>query len=384
MREVYIVEAVRTAVGKRKGALASIRPDEMVAKTIKELVKKANIDPAEVEDVILGCVHQVEEQSINIARSAALIADLPIEVPGTTIDRQCGSGQQAIHFATQAIMCGDMDVVIAGGVESMSRVPFGSTRKETGWSEELTSKYEIIHQGVSAERIADQWGFSREDLDKFSVESHRRALHAREQGFFSDEIMPLEVTLDDGTTAIVKDDEGPRKETTLEALANLKPAFQEDGKIHAGNSSQMSDGAAVLLLMSKEKAEELGVKPRFKIIARTVIGSDPTLMLTGPIEATRKVLKKAGLTLDEMDIYEVNEAFAPVPLAWLKDLEADPNKLNPNGGAIALGHPLGATGARIMISMMHELERIGGRYGLQAICEGAGMANATIIERVIE
>lgn len=383
MREVYIVDAVRTPVGKRKGTLASMRPDEMVAKTIKELIKKAEIDSAVVEDIILGCVHQVEEQSINIARSAALMADLPIEVPGITLDRQCGSGQQAVHFAAQAILSGDMDVVIAGGVESMTRVPFGSTRKESIWSDELTSKYEIIHQGISAERIADEWGLSREELDKFSVESHRRALHAQEQGYFTKEIMPLEVQLEDGTTIIVQDDEGPRKGTTMEALANLKPAFQADGKIHAGNSSQMSDGAAVLLLMSKEKAEELGVKPRFKIIARTVIGSDPTLMLTGPIEATRKVLKKAGLTLEEIDTYEVNEAFAPVPLAWLKELNADPNKLNPNGGAIALGHPLGATGARIMISMMHELERTGGRYGLQTICEGAGMANATIIERVV-
>ncbi|RHW38322.1 thiolase family protein [Lysinibacillus yapensis] len=383
MSEVYIVDVLRTPVGKRKGVLSNIRPDDLVALTIKELIKKANISPSDVEDVILGCVHQVEEQALNIARTSALIAGLPIEVPGTTLDRQCGSGQQAIHFAAQAILSGDMDIVIAGGVESMSRVPFGSTRKETDWSNQLTSQYEMIHQGISAERIADFWELSREDLDQYSLESHRRALHAQKEGYFDKEIMPLDVTLEDGTTVTIKADEGPRKETSLEALAKLKPVFKDNGKIHAGNSSQMSDGAAVLLLMSKAKVEELGIKPRFKIIARTVVGSDPTLMLTGPIEATRKVLKKAALTLDDMDTYEINEAFSPVPLAWMKELNADPNKLNPNGGAIALGHPLGATGARIMISMMHELERTAGRYGLQAICEGGGMANATIIERVM-
>ena len=383
MSEVYIVEGVRTPVGKRKGVLSNVRPDDMVALIIKELVKKVGISPSDVEDVILGCVHQVEEQALNIARSAALIAGLPIDVPGTTLDRQCGSGQQAIHFAAQAILSGDMDVVIAGGVESMTRVPLGSSRNETDWSNKLTSQYELIHQGISAERIADLWEFSREDLDQYSLESHRRALHAQEKGYFEKEIIPLNTTLDDGTTITVNADEGPRKETSLGALAKLKPVFKEDGKIHAGNSSQMSDGAAVMLLMSKAKVEKLGIKPRFKIIARTVVGSDPTLMLTGPIEATRKVLKRAELTLDDMDVYEINEAFAPVPLAWMKELNADPNKLNPNGGAIALGHPLGATGARIMISMMHELERTGGRYGLQAICEGGGMANATIIERVM-
>lgn len=382
MREVFIVEAVRTAVGKRKGALASVRPDDLVAATINELVKKSGIAATNIEDVILGCVHQVEEQAINIARSAALIAGLPIEVPGTTIDRQCGSGQQAVHFAAQAILSGDMDVVIAGGVESMSRVPFGSTRKDSDWSEALTSKYDIIHQGISAERIAEQWEISRQELDAYSLESHRRAVAAQEKGYFKDEIMPYEVQLEDGTTVIVDRDEGPRKDSSLEALSALKPAFKDDGKIHAGNASQMSDAAAVLLLMSGEKVQELGLKPRFKIIGRSVIGSDPTLMLTGPIAATKKVLEKTGLSLSDMAIYEVNEAFAPVPIVWQRELNADLAKLNPNGGAIALGHPLGATGARIMISMMHELERTGGKYGLQAICEGAGMANATIIERV--
>lgn len=382
MREVVIVEAVRTPVGKRKGVLSNERPDELAAKVLNELVNRAGISPNLVEDVIMGCVAQVEEQSLNIARSAALMAGFPIEVPGTTIDRQCGSGQQAVHFAAQAILSGDMDIVIAGGVESMTRVPMGSSRKSAKWSEMLTSRYEMIHQGLSAERIAEKWGISRQELDEFSLESHRRALLAQDEGRFDREIMPLEVTLEDGTKLTVTQDEGPRRGTSLEKLAALKPAFTEDGKIHAGNSSQMSDGAAALLLMSKEKAEELGLKPRFRIVARTVVGSDPTLMLTGPIEASKRVLNRAGLSINDMDTYEVNEAFAPVPMVWQRELDANPEKLNPNGGAIALGHPLGASGARLMITMMHELERTGGRYGLQAICEGGGMANATIIERI--
>jgi acetyl-CoA acyltransferase len=382
MREVVIVEAVRTPVGKRKGALSTIRPDDLAAKVLKELVNRAGMDSGLVQDVIMGCVSQVEEQGLNIARSAVLLADFPIHVPGTTIDRQCGSGQQAIHFATQAIMSGDMDIVIAGGVESMSRVPLGATRQNSDWSEELTSRYEMIHQGLSAERISDLWGFTRRQLDEFSLESHNRALKAQEEGYFEREIMPLEVTLEDGTTVTVTQDEGPRRGTSVEKLSTLKPAFTEDGKIHAGNASQMSDGAAAVLLMSREKAEELGLKPRFRFVARSVVGSDPTLMLTGPIEATKQVLSKAGLTIEDIDTYEVNEAFAPVPMAWLEEIKADPKKLNPNGGAIALGHPLGATGARLMISLMHELERTGGRYGLQSICEGGGMANGTIIERI--
>lgn len=382
MREVVIIEAVRTPVGKRKGVLSTVRPDDMAAKILKELVDRAGISSEIVEDVIMGSVHQVEEQAYNIARTAVLMAGFPVKVPGTTIDRQCGSGQQAVHFAAQAILSGDMDVVIAGGVESMSRIPFGSTRKNSTSSEMLTSQHEIIHQGLSAERIAEKWGISRRQLDEFSLESHQRALKAQEEGYFEREIMPLEVTLEDGSTTVVKYDEGPRRGGTIEKLESLHPAFAENGKIHAGNSSQMSDGAAAILLMSREKADELGLKPRFRIIARSVVGSDPTLMLTGPIEASKQVLKKAGLTIEDMDTYEVNEAFAPVPLVWLKELKADINKLNPNGGAIALGHPLGATGARLMITMMHELERTGGRYGLQAVCEGAGMANGTIIERI--
>ena len=379
MREVVIIEGVRTPVGKRKGVLSSIRPDELAAHVLNV---RAGISTGLVEDVILGCVTQIEEQTYNIARISALMAGFPIQVPGTTIDRQCGSGQQAIHFAAQAIMSGDMDIVIAGGVESMTRVPMGSSRNNTDWSEMLTSRFDMIHQGLSAEKIADKWGFTRKQLDEFSLESHNRALNAQREGKFEREIMPLQVKLEDGTVIKVKQDEGPREGSTIEKLGTLKPAFAEDGKIHAGNSSQMSDGAAALLLMSKEKAEELGLKPRFRIAARAVIGSDPILMLTGPIDASKQVLNKAGLTIEDMDVYEVNEAFASVPMCWLEEMEADPRKLNPNGGAIALGHPLGATGARLMVSMMHELERTGGRFGLQAICEGGGMANGTIIERI--
>ncbi|MRG84894.1 thiolase family protein [Salinibacillus xinjiangensis] len=382
MREAVIVEAVRTAVGKQNGTLSSVRADELAAKPLMEVVARSGITADLIEDVIFGCVSQVGEQALDIARIASLMAGYPITVPGTTIDRQCGSSQQAIHFAAQAIISGDMDVVVAGGVENMTRIPMGSTRNNVKFSEELTSKHEMIHQGFSANRIADKWGFHRKELDEFSLESHQKAIQARKMGRFEKEIMPLEVILPDGKKAVVKDDEGPRENTSLEKLANLKPSFQEDGKITAGNSSQISDGANAILLMSRGKAEELGVKPRFRVLARSVVGSDPTLMLTGPIPATEKVLKKAGLTIDDIDLFEVNEAFAPIPLAWLQETGADPKKLNVNGGAIALGHPLGASGGRLMITLLNELERIGGRFGLQTMCEGHGMANATIIERL--
>lgn len=382
MRDPVIVEAVRTPVGKRNGVLSSIRPDDLLANVLKEVVNRAGVSSDLIEDVIIGCVSQVEEQGLNIARSAALMADFPIKVPGTTIDRQCGSSQQAVHFAAQAILSGDMDIVIAGGVESMSRVPMGSTRKHSQPSEQLSSRYELINQGLSAERIAEKWGFSRNQLDEFSLLSHQRAIQAQNEGRFDREIVPVEVLDNLGAKTLVTQDEGPRRGTSLEKLATLPTVFRENGVIHAGNASQMSDGAAALLIMSKEKALELGLKPRFSIIARTVVGSDPTLMLTGPIEATRIALDRAGLTIQDMDLYEVNEAFAPVPLCWKEELEANMNKLNVNGGAIALGHPLGASGARVMVTLMHELERTGGRYGLQAICEGAGMANATIIKRI--
>ncbi|GGB44420.1 thiolase family protein [Fictibacillus barbaricus] len=378
MREAVIVEGLRTAVGRRNGGLKDIRPDDLAAIVIKELVDRTGLDPHLIEDVILGCVTQSGEQAGDIARVSALIAGLPIEVPGTTIDRQCGSSQQAVHFAAQAILSGDMDIVIAGGVESMSRVPMGSNYQGKGFSPALMERYEVIHQGLSAERIAEKYKFTREDLDRYSLESHKRALRAQAEGYFNREIVPVQ--LSDGT--VFSKDSGPREETSLEALGSLKPAFTENGVIHAGNASQISDGAAAILLMSREKAEQLGLKPRFKVHTRVVVGSDPTLMLTGPIPATQKALEKSGLTLDEIDIFEVNEAFASVTLAWLNETGADPKKLNPNGGAIALGHPLGGSGARLMVTLMHELERTGGRYGLQTMCEGHGMANATIIERL--
>lgn len=382
MKEAVIIEGVRTPVGKRNGLLSGIRAEELAALPLAEVVKRAGIEPGLVEDVIYGCVTQVGEQASDIARQAALIAGFPIEVPGTTIDRQCGSSQQAVHFAAQAIISGDMDVVIAGGVESMSRVPMFSNMQGVTYSETLTSRYEMINQGLSAERIAEKWYMTKDELDEFSLNSHQKAIQAQDEGRFAKEIMPVEVTLPDGTKTIVTKDEGPRKDTSMEKLAGLKPSFKENGFITAGNSSQISDGAAAILIMSREKAEQLGLKPRFRIVARTVVGSDPTLMLTGVIPATEKVLKKAGLTIQEIDIFEVNEAFASVPLAWLKDTGADAKKLNPNAGAIALGHPLGASGARLMLTMMSELERTGGRYGLQTMCEGYGMANATIIERL--
>ncbi|MBN8202902.1 thiolase family protein [Bacillus sp. NTK034] len=382
MREAVIVEGVRTPVGRKNGFLKDIRADDLAAEALKALVGRAGIDPHFIDDVILGCVSQIGEQTGDIARVAALIAGFPIEVPGTTIDRQCGSSQQAVHFAAQAILAGDMDIVIAGGVESMSRVPIGSSYQGAGFSEKLTDRHEIIHQGLSAERIAEKYGFTREELDHYSLESHQKALKAQAEKRFEREIAPLDATLSDGQLMTVSEDSGPRKETSLEALGSLRTVFKENGVIHAGNSSQISDGAAALLIMSRDKAEELGMKPRFRILARTAVGSDPTLMLTGPIPATEKVLKKAGLAIEDIDVFEVNEAFAPVPLAWLKETGADPAKLNPNGGAIALGHPLGGSGARLMVTMMHELERTGGRYGLQTMCEGLGMANATIIERL--
>lgn len=382
MIEAVIVEGIRTAVGRRNGALKGKRPDELAADVLSGLVKKAGISADLVEDVILGCVTQSGEQAANIARTAALIAGFPIEVPGTTIDRQCGSSQQAIHFAAQSILAGDMDIVIAGGVENMSRVPMGSNMKGASISEKLKEKFEVIHQGISAERIAKEYNLTRKDLDEFAVQSHQRALKAQAEGYFMKEILPIDILNEEGNVEIFNQDSGPRQGTSLEKLAVLSPSFLEDGMIHAGNASQISDGAAAVLIMSRSKALELGVKPKFKIHTRVVVGSDPTLMLTGPIPATRKVIKKSGIALEEIDVFEVNEAFAPVVLAWLKEIGADPEKVNPNGGAIALGHPLGASGARLMVSMMHELERKGGRYGLQTMCEGNGMANATIIERL--
>ncbi|OHR70875.1 acetyl-CoA acetyltransferase [Bacillus sp. HMSC76G11] len=382
MREAVIIDAVRTPIGRRNGLLSGLRPDDMASEVLKEIVNRTGVFPDLIDDIIMGCVSQVGEQAADIARLAGLIAGFPISVPGTTIDRQCGSSQQAIHFAAQAIISGDMDVVLAAGVESMSRVPMFSNLAGKGFSESLTSKYEMNHQGIAAERIAEIWGLSREQLDEYSIESHEKAIKAQKEGRFDREIMPLKVNLPEGDTKIIKQDLGPRHDTTIEKLAQLKPSFIENGKIHAGNSSQISDGAAAALIMSDKKAKELGLNPRFRIVNRTVVGSDPSIIFTGPIIGTNKALVKAGLNIDNIDVFEINEAFAPVPLIWLQETGADPKKLNPNGGAIALGHPLGATGVRILTTMMHELDRIGGRFGLMGVCEAHGMANVTIIERI--
>ncbi|WP_082232311.1 thiolase family protein [Halobacillus massiliensis] len=382
MNEVVIVEAVRTPVGKRKGLLSEIRPDELLGRVFREVVDRVNLDAKEIDDVIAGCVSQVGEQGGDVARISALIAGFPIEVPGVTIDRQCGSSLQAVQFASQAIACGDMDIVVAGGVESMSRVPMFSNMKGVNYSAKLTDQFEMINQGLSAERIADQAGFPREELDAFAVRSHEKAFSAMKEERFEREILPIETQDRQGLPLMMKEDEGPRRGTSVETLADLAPAFEEHGKITAGNASQISDGASAVLLMSRTKAEELGFKARCRIIARSVVGSDPTLMLTGPVPATQKVLKKAGLQLSDIDLFEVNEAFASVPLYWLKETGADAGRLNVNGGAIALGHPLGATGTKLLTTLVHELERSQSRYGLLAICEGLGMANAMVIERI--
>ncbi|PIJ96497.1 thiolase family protein [Lysinibacillus sphaericus] len=381
MREVVIVAAVRTAVGRRKGALSHVRADDLAADVLQEAVQRAGITKEQVDDVILGCVTQTAEQGGNIARTALLMAGFPDSVPGVTIDRQCGSSQQAVHFAAQAILAGDMDVVIAGGVESMSRVSMGTNMQNAHLGNRLQENYNIIHQGLSAEKIAEKWSLSKEQLNSYAYESHQRALAAIEAGYFKDEILPIEVIQEDDTVTTVGRDEGPRAETTVDILNSLKTVFQEDGVITAGNASQMSDGASAVVVMALDRAQELGIQPLAKIITRVVVGSDPTLMLTGPIEATRKALERSGLKIEDIDTYEVNEAFAPVPLVWLQEIGGDPKKLNPDGGAIALGHPLGATGTKLLTTLLYRMERENYRYGLLAICEGMGMANATIIEK---
>ncbi|WP_155590622.1 thiolase family protein [Lysinibacillus cavernae] len=382
MREVVIVAAVRTAVGRSKGALSQVRADDLAAEVLQEVVRRAGIGKEQVDDVILGCVSQTAEQGANIARTSLLMAGFPESVPGVTIDRQCGSSQQAVHFAAQAILAGDMDVVIAGGVESMSRVPMGSNMQNAHASKRLQDNYNIIHQGLSAEKIATKWSLSKEQLNNYAYGSHQRALTAIEKGYFKDEILPIQVTQEDSSVTTFAVDEGPRVETTVDILNGLKTVFQEDGVITAGNASQMSDGASAVVVMALDKAQELGIQPLAKIVTRVVVGSDPTYMLTGPIEATRKALERSGLSIDDIDTYEINEAFAPVPIVWLHEIGGDPEKLNPDGGAIALGHPLGATGTKLLTTMLYRMERENYRYGLLAICEGMGMANATIIEKM--
>ena len=379
-REVVIVEAIRTPVGRRNGALREVHPVMLAAHALREVTRRAGVEPGQVEDVVWGCVSQVGEQGFNIGRNAVLAAGFPVEAPATTVDRQCGSGQQAIHFAANLIQSGVCDMTIAGGVESMSRLPIGSSISVGGdpFPPSLLEVYPITHQGLSAEMIAEQWGITREEMDALSLRSHQRAAAAQDAGAFDREIAP--VALADGST--FARDEGVRRDTTLERLAALQPAFKAGGKVTAGSSSQISDGAAALLLTTPERAAALGLRPRARIVAQRVVGVDPVTMLTGPIPATRQILERAGLTVDDIDLFEINEAFAPVVLAWEKELRADMERVNVNGGAIALGHPLGASGARLMVTLLHELERRGARYGLQAMCCGGGLGTATIIERL--
>jgi len=379
MREVVIVEAVRSPVGKREGKLSVVLPVHLAAHILQALVTRAGIDTALVQDVVFGCVTPLGEQGANIARLAVLQAGMPVQVPAVTLNRMCGSSQQAIHFAAQEILSGDMDVVIAGGIEMMSRAPLGSDWPAQ-WPPDFP--YALVHQGMSAEMMAEKWGLSRSELDRFAFESHVKAAAATRRGDFSREIVPIDVTLPDGRTETLTVDEGIRFEPDMVKMGKLQPAFKPDGVITAGNSSQISDGAAALLLMSADKAAQLGCKPRARLVARVVVGSDPVLMLAGPIPATRQALDRAKLRLDDMAAIEINEAFASVVLAWQKEVQPDPARVNPNGGAIALGHPLGATGAILMTKLLHHLERIGGRYGLQTMCIGHGMATATIIERM--
>jgi acetyl-CoA acyltransferase len=386
MATAVIVDALRTPLGRRNGALKDVHPVDLAAHVVRTIVERNDVDPALIEDVIMGCVMQVGEQGVNIARNAALAAGLPESVVGTTVDRQCGSSQQAAHFAAQGVIAGAYDVVIAAGIENMTRVPMGASVVDGKYGfpfgPEMTKRYpNLVPQGISAELIAEKWGISREANDAFSVESHLRAARAREEGRFDREIVPVPVTGEDGEHIVAKD-EGIRPDSTIEKLANLKPAFKPDGVITAGNSSQITDGAAAVLVMSEEKANALGLKPRARFHTFALAGVDPVLMLTGPIPATTKVLERAKMTLDQIDIVEINEAFAPVVLSWEKEHHPDMSKVNVNGGAIALGHPLGASGARLMATLLNELERTGGRYGLQTMCEGGGMANATIIERL--
>ena len=385
-REAVIISAVRTAIGRRNGRLKDWHPVDLMAQVLNEVVKRAGIEAGLVDDVIAGCVSQVGEQALNLGRNAALAAGFPESVPGTTVDRQCGSSQQAIHFAAQGVISGAYDIAIAGGVESMTRVPMGSNSQGPGvpFGPLMNERYHhsLVHQGISADLVAQKWEIGRAELDAFSLESHRRAAHATAEGRFTSQILPIPVKDEAGRTFPFLHDEGIRADTSLEKLATLKPSFRPDGLITAGNSSQISDGAAAVLIMERETAERLGLKPRARFVSFALAGADPILMLTAPIPATAKVLQKAGLTIDQIDLLEINEAFASVVLAWQKATGADLARTNVNGGAVALGHPLGASGARITTMLLHELERSGGRYGLQTICEGGGTANAMIIERI--
>jgi acetyl-CoA acetyltransferase family protein len=388
MTHAVIVDAVRTPVGRRGGRLSGWHPVDLAAEPLKALVTRNDVDPALVEDVILGCTMTVGEQAMNIARNAALAAGFPESVPGTTVDRQCGSAQQAIHFAVQAVMSGAMEVVIGGGVESMTRVPIGATTDPgpgEAYGPAYRRRFALVHQGECAEEIARRWGVDRDDMDAFALESHTRAARAQDEGRFEHEIVPLPqkaVGAEDELGELLSFDEGVRRDTSLEKLASLKPAFVEDGQVTAGTSSQISDGAAAVLVMSEERAQALGLRPRARFCSMAVAANDPEIMLTAPIPATRLILEKAKMALEDFDAVEINEAFASVVLAWQREFHPDMAKVNPNGGAIAIGHPTGCSGARLMATLVNELERTGGRFGLQTMCEGGGQANATVIERL--
>ncbi len=391
MTSAVIVDAVRTPGGKRNGKLRGWHAVDLAAEPLKALVQRNDLDPALVDDVVVGCVMQVGEQALNIGRNAVLAAGFPESVPATTLDRQCGSSQQALHFAAQGVIAGAYDVVIAAGVEHMTHTPMGSSVvRDLGFpfGPTMMSRYAerggLVSQGISAEMIADQWDLSREELDAFGAKSQQLAAQATTEGRFEKEIVPLSVKDDEGqvTDDTLAVDEGIRPDTTVEVLANLKPAFKPDGKVTAGNSSQITDGASAVLIMSEEKASALGLTPLARFHTFALAGVDPVTMLTGPIPATRSILERSKLTMEDIDLVEINEAFASVVLAWEKELHPDMAKVNVNGGAIALGHPLGASGAKLMATLVYELERTGGRYGLQTMCEGGGMANATIIERL--
>jgi len=374
MRDAVIVGAVRTPVGRRNGGLAGVHPVDLSAHVLRALAERGGFDPGDVEDVVWGCVSQVGEQSWNIARNAVLAAGWPESVPGVTLDRQCGSSQQALHFAAATVLSGQADLVVAGGVESMTRVPMGSSAVgQDPYGAEVRERYGVtsFDQGVGAEMVAGRWGFSRTQLDEYALASHAAAIRAQDAGEFDAEIEPV---------AGVKADEGVRRDTSLERLAALKTPFKADGVVTAGSASQISDGAAALAVTTSSHALRCGLRPMARIHTAVVTADDPVIVLTAPIPATAMALRKAGLKLGDIGVYEVNEAFAPVPLAWLAETGADPARLNPRGGAIALGHPLGASGARIMTTMLHHMRQSGARYGLQTMCEGAGMANATIVE----
>ncbi len=387
MRDAVIVDALRTPGGKRNGKLKDWHPVDLASEVLGSLAERNSLDTALVDDVIMGCVMQTGEQAYNVSRNAVLGAGWPEIVPGTTIDRQCGSSQQAAHFAAQGVIAGAYDVVVAAGVESMSRIPIGVTAQQgpgMPFGPRMVARYHdgLVPQGISAELIAEKWGMTREELDGYAVESHQRADRATTEGRFENEILPIEIKDDDGRVEMMTRDEGIRSTTSMEALSKLPPVFKEDGMITAGNSSQITDGAAAILIMEAGTAKELGYTPRARFHSFALAGADPVLMLTAPIPATHKVLEKASLNVDDIDLFEVNEAFASVIGAWLRETGADYGKTNVNGGAIALGHPLGASGAKLMTTLLNELERTGGRYGLQTMCEGGGLSNATIIERL--